>query len=269
MNRSLYLIGNWKMHYAPAKASEFLCQLSSSLPFDEALHIGIAAPYVSLAAMLAGRQSFGTRRLLIGAQNVHWEPQGAFTGEVSAPMLAELGVDLCIVGHSERRQYFGEDDASAAKRARASLAHGFLTILCVGESASERQHGDIQAVFRRQLSPLASDSPLSHPDRLIIAYEPVWAIGTGAVASPQQISSALCQINDLWSALFETPPPPIIYGGSVKPSNAQELANIPEVRGFLPGGASLEREAFCSIAEALHARITSGPLTKCEVSQTR
>src|SRR5438552_2174902 len=190
----------------------------------------ICPPYTSLSAALEGR-------LPVFAQNVHWEDEGPFTGEVSAPMLKELGVAGAIVGHSERRQYFGETDETTARRADHALASGLRVIACVGETESERDQGQTEAVLHRQVSVLPR-----HPE-LVIAYEPVWAIGTGKTATLQMAQDAHAFIKTLAEA-------PVLYGGSVKPENAAELLAQPDVDGALVGGASLDVESFTAICRA-------------------
>jgi triosephosphate isomerase (TIM) len=179
----------------------------------------------------------------VAAQNVHWDHEGAFTGEVSATMLRELGVYGAIVGHSERRQYFGETDETTARRTRAALAAGLFVIACVGESEDERERGETEAVLRRQVSVLEPD------DNLVIAYEPVWAIGTGKTATPEMAHEAHALIKTIIDV-------PVLYGGSVKPDNAEALLGMSHVDGALVGGASLELESFTAICRA-GARIHS------------
>jgi triosephosphate isomerase len=171
------------------------------------------------------------------AQNVHWAPEGAFTGEVSAPMLLELGVQGAIVGHSERRQLFGETDETVRQRCEAALGAGLAVIACVGESESEREAGKTEAVLRRQVA------AIPRHEALVIAYEPVWAIGTGKTATPELAQSAHETIKDLHDT-------GVLYGGSVKPENAAELMAQPAVDGALVGGASLEPESFAAICRA-------------------
>jgi triosephosphate isomerase (TIM) len=168
------------------------------------------------------------------AQNCHWELEGAFTGEVSAPMLQELGVYGTLVGHSERRQWFGETDETVARRVRTALAQGLHVIACVGESEAEREAGETDAVLRRQVGVLEAD------ENLVIAYEPVWAIGTGKTATPEMAQQA----HETIKAVLDLP---VLYGGSVKPDNAAELMSQPAVDGALVGGASLDVESFAAI----------------------
>jgi triosephosphate isomerase len=175
--------------------------------------------------------------IAVAAQNVHWENEGAFTGEISAPMLRELGVYGAIVGHSDRRQYFGETDHSVARRTRAALEAGLFVIACVGETGEEREGGQTEEVLRRQLSVLDAD------DNLVVAYEPVWAIGTGKTATPDLAQEAHVFVKTLLDV-------PVLYGGSVKADNAAELLAQPDVDGALVGGASLDLDSFTAICRA-------------------
>jgi triosephosphate isomerase len=194
----------------------------------------VCPPYTELAACVeAGLTTY--------AQNVHWEPEGAYTGEISAPLLLALGVRGALVGHSERRQYFGETDAAVARRARAALAAGLGVIACVGETQEERDSGDMETVLRVQLALIREECGID--DGLVLAYEPVWAIGTGQVATPELAQEAHAFIKSLLDR-------PVLYGGSVKPGNAAELLAQPDVDGALVGGASLEIDSFLSICEA-------------------
>jgi triosephosphate isomerase len=234
----MLIAGNWKMYKGPAETAEFCLGLREES--SQGVDVVVAPPYVSLAVavqLLAGTE------IAVAAQNVHWEAGGAFTGEVSAPMLLELGVYGAIVGHSERRQHFGETDETTAKRAQAALDAGMFVIACVGETEAERERGETEAVLRRQVSVLQPD------DNLVIAYEPVWAIGTGKTATPEMAQKAHALIKGIIDA-------PVLYGGSVKPENAEELLGQSHVDGALVGGASLELESFNAICRAA-ARIHS------------
>ncbi len=173
----------------------------------------------------------------VAAQNVHWDDEGAFTGEVSALMLRELGVYGAIVGHSERRQHFGETDEKVARRTRAALDTGLSVIACVGETEAEREGGETEQVLRRQASVLEAD------EQLVVAYEPVWAIGTGKTATPELAQEAHALIKSVLDV-------PVLYGGSVKPENAAELMAQPAVDGALVGGASLDVDSFVAICQA-------------------
>ena len=229
----MLIAGNWKMFKGPAAAGEFCRALrDTSLPED--VDVVVAPPYVSLADVV---QALAGTEVGVFAQNCHWEPEGAFTGEISAPMLRELGVYGAIVGHSERRQYFGDTDETVAERCRAALADGLHVIACVGETLAEREAGETDAVLRRQVGALEAD------DNLVIAYEPVWAIGTGRTATPELAQQAHETIKELLDL-------PVLYGGSVKPENAAELLSQAAVDGALVGGASLDVESFAAICRA-------------------
>jgi len=226
------IAGNWKMFKGPAETAEFCRQLRErSL---DGVDVVVCPPFVSLSTavqLLAGTE------IGVAAQNVHWESEGAFTGEISAPMLREIGVYGVIVGHSERRQIFGETDETVAKRARAALDHGLFVIACVGETEDERGRGETEEVLRRQLSVFESD------EHLVIAYEPVWAIGTGKTATPDLAEQAHSFVKSQIEA-------PVLYGGSVKLDNAQALLSQPDVDGALVGGASLDLDSFTAICHA-------------------
>jgi triosephosphate isomerase len=228
------IAGNWKMHKGPAETAEFCTALRERLDGFEGVDVAVCPPFPSLAAAV---QALAGTEIAVAAQNVHWEEEGAFTGEVSAPMLRELGVYGVIVGHSERRQLFGETDEGVARRAAGALDAGLWVIACIGETEVERDRGDMEAVLGRQLSVLRGH------DQLVIAYEPVWAIGTGKTATPEQAQDAHAFIRGLLDV-------PILYGGSVKPENAAELLTQPDVDGALVGGASLDVESFAAICEA-------------------
>jgi triosephosphate isomerase len=224
--------GNWKMFKGPAEARAFTADLAGRLPTG--VDVVVCAPYVSLPAALESG-------LTVYAQSVHWEPEGAYTGEISPAMLTELGVDGSLVGHSERRQYFGETDTSTARRAQAALNAGLGVIACVGETLEVREAGDMALVLKLQVEAIAD--AVGADDNLVLAYEPVWAIGTGRNATPEQAQEAHAFIKDLLDV-------PVLYGGSVKPENAEELLSQPAVDGALVGGASLEIDSFVAICEA-------------------
>ena len=224
--------GNWKMYKGPAETAEFCLSLRDQ-DFD-GTDVVVCPPFVSLAVAV---QVLAGTEIAVAAQNVHWEPEGAYTGEVSAGMLRELGVYGAIVGHSERRQHFGETDETVAKRAAAALDAGLFVIACVGETEAERDHGDTEDVLRRQVSVLEAD------DNLVLAYEPVWAIGTGKTATPDTAQEAHAFIKSLLDV-------PVLYGGSVKPDNAAELLAQADLDGALVGGASLELDSFTAICRA-------------------
>ena len=220
------------MYKGPAEAAEFCVALRDEQLDD--VDVVVCPPYVSLAVtvqLLAGTE------IGVASQSVHWEESGAYTGEISASMLRELGVYGAIVGHSERRQYFGETDDTVARRARAALEAGLFVIACVGETEDEREAGRTEDVLRRQLSVLEPD------DNLVVAYEPVWAIGTGKTATPELAQDAHAFVKSLLEV-------PVLYGGSVKPENSAEVLAQPDVDGALVGGASLELDSFTAICRA-------------------
>jgi triosephosphate isomerase (TIM) len=226
------IAGNWKMFKGPRETAEF-CLALREADLGEA-DVVVCPPYVSLAVavqLLAGTE------IAVAAQNVHWEQEGPYTGEVSPSMLRELGVYGTIVGHSERRQLFGETDEATARRAEAALAAGLEVIACVGETEEERERGETEGVLRRQVSVLPDD------DGLVVAYEPVWAIGTGKTATPEIAQDAHAFIKTILDR-------PVLYGGSVKPENAAELLSRSHVDGALVGGASLEVDSFTAICSA-------------------
>jgi triosephosphate isomerase len=228
------IAGNWKMYKSPAETAEFCIELKNRLVDLEGVDVAVCPPFTSLAVAV---QVLAGTDIAVAAQNVHWESEGPFTGEVSAPMLRELGVYGAIVGHSERRQFFGETDEGVGKRARAALDAGLSVIACVGETGAEREAGETEAVLRRQVSVLEPE------DNLVVAYEPVWAIGTGETATPETAQEAHAFIKGLLDV-------PVLYGGSVKPENAAELLGQPDVDGALVGGASLDVESFAAICLA-------------------
>ena len=221
----MLIAGNWKMYKGPEETRQF-CAAFRPPPGAEAV---VCPPYVSLAAAVESS-------LTVFGQNVHWAAEGAFTGEISARMLVEVGVRGSIVGHSERRQHFGETDEAVARRTTAAIDAGLRVIACVGETEDERERGETEDVLRRQVSVLDQ-----HAD-LVIAYEPVWAIGTGKTATPEQAQEAHAFIKELLAV-------PVLYGGSVKPDNAEALLAQPDVDGALVGGASLEVDSFTAICE--------------------
>jgi triosephosphate isomerase (TIM) len=228
------IAGNWKMYKEQAETAEFCVDLKERLDGLDGVDVAVCPPFTSLAVAV---QVLAGTDIAVAAQNVHWEQEGAFTGEISAPMLRELGVYGAIVGHSERRQLFGETDEDVAKRARAALDAGLSVIACVGETEEERERGETEDVLRRQVSVLEAE------DNLVVAYEPVWAIGTGKTATPEIAQEAHAFIKGLLDV-------PVLYGGSVKPENAEELLGQPAVDGALVGGASLDVESFAAICRA-------------------
>jgi triosephosphate isomerase len=244
MRRPL-IAGNWKMHKTVAETSGYLeTLLSENLPTT--VDVVCCPTFVSLpaAAMLVTGSKIG-----LGAQNVHWEAAGAFTAEVAAPMLAEIGVEWVIVGHSERRTLFAESDETALDRARAAQAAGLKVIYCIGETLAERDGGNTFTVLERQTQALGA----LEPEHLVIAYEPVWAIGTGRTATPVQAQEAHAFLRVRLASIFDGATADavrILYGGSLKPDNAHELLPLADVDGGLIGGASLDVDSFSAIIRA-------------------
>jgi triosephosphate isomerase len=240
---------NWKMHKTTAETADFFERFVGELGGLEGIEIAVAPPFTSLpAAVDHARRS----PILVVAQNVHDAEQGAFTGEVSIPMLADLGVAGAIVGHSERRQLFCESDEALARKLPALLDAELLAILCVGETESERDADRTQDVLRRQLEADLASVADADLGRLVIAYEPIWAIGTGRTATPDQAQEAVAFIRELIAARDAAAAAAvrIVYGGSVKPDNAAELFSRADIDGGLVGGASLDPGDFLAICEA-------------------
>jgi triosephosphate isomerase (TIM) len=246
-DRTPYLAANWKMHKTVAEAAAFVDAL---LPRIAATghDVVLCPPFTALAAVVERRYGTAVR---VAAQNMHEEGSGAFTGEVSAAMLVELGVEAVILGHSERRQLFGETDAALARKVPAALDAGLEPILCVGESEAARDGGQTEAVLESQLQADLATVEGDDLARVVIAYEPIWAIGTGRTATPEQAQETIAFLRDVLrqrGAAAEQAR--ILYGGSVKPANAGELLGMPDIDGALVGGASLEPEDFAAIVEA-------------------
>ncbi len=227
---------------AKAFFSEFPAYLKSTAPQTAVPtpQILICVPYTNLAILQTVVPAIGQANLSIGAQNVHWAESGAFTGEISAPMLVELGIKYVIIGHSERRQLFGETDETVNKRLKTAQSHGITPILCVGESKQQRDHHETESWI---FSQLATDLVDIDQNNLIIAYEPIWAIGTGVTCE----SSEANRVIGLIRSKLKNPNITIQYGGSVKPENIDEIMAQPEIDGVLVGGASLESSSFARI----------------------
>ncbi len=264
-SRGVLIAGNWKMNHGPTSTREFFAQLGSGWTSQLSSETFTALSSGKLKVCLfppslnlkPAQEACGNLPIDLGAQNVHWEKSGAFTGEISGPMLKELGVTTALVGHSERRQYFGETDETARKRAESLLEQGFRVILCIGETQKERESGQTLAILTRQLSS-------AFPDRthgcskhlngnLILAYEPVWAIGTGLTATPEQAEAAHALIrgylrDHLGARAAEKTA--ILYGGSVTPENIASLLACPNIDGALVGGASIKPGSVLSLVNA-------------------
>jgi triosephosphate isomerase (TIM) len=246
-DRTPYVAANWKMHKTVAEAAEFVDALLPQIAATQS-DVVICPPFTALGAVVERR--YGTA-VKVAAQNMHEEGSGAFTGEVSASMLVELGVEAVVLGHSERRQLFGESDEALARKVAAALAAGLEPILCVGESEEARDAGQTDAVLEHQLEAGLAEVHADDFGRLVIAYEPIWAIGTGRTATPEQAQETIAFVRDalrMRGGAGETVR--ILYGGSVKPDNAAELMAQPDVDGALVGGASLDPTDFAAIVKA-------------------
>ncbi len=244
--RKQLIAGNWKMHKDVSEAQTLARQLCDRLSDVRFADVAICPPFVAIhpvSVILRQKES----RILLGAQNMHPEPHGAFTGEISAQMLLSAGAKLVILGHSERRHIFGEDDEFINSKVKAAMQAGLIPILCIGETLDERKTGKTEDVLRSQLTKSLDGVMVKSPDEIIIAYEPVWAIGTGVNATPEQAQQAQRFVRELLSDMWDEEIAAglrILYGGSVKPENAESLLSQPDVDGALVGGASLNAESF-------------------------
>jgi triosephosphate isomerase len=246
--RRLIIAGNWKMHKNSAEAAALVRGVRESLRADEpGCEVIVGPPFTSIpAAVDAARGSV----IKVAAQNLHWEDSGAYTGEIAGGMLKEAGCSHVIIGHSERRQFFGETDETVNRRIAAALRHGLVPIVCIGETLEERENGATFDVLRSQLVKGLRDITVVDPVGFVIAYEPVWAIGTGKTATPDQAQEAHAFVRKEVGALLGTELSEsirILYGGSMKPANSKELAGCKDIDGGLIGGASLQAEDFVGI----------------------
>lgn len=241
-----FIAGNWKMYKTMAEAKEFAMKFKT-LYHGTDVKTAVFAPFPQLFLLV---EEFKGTGVGVGAQNVHFEKEGAFTGEVSVPMLEEIGVDYCLVGHSERRQYFGETDETVNLKMKALLKTDILPVVCVGENLDQREAGKEETIVSGQIRAAFKDIKASDAEKITVAYEPVWAIGTGKTATPEQ-ANRMCYcirmtLKDIYDE--ETADKIVIqYGGSVKPENASEIMNMEEIDGALVGGASLDPLKFIEI----------------------
>ena len=247
--RRPYIAGNWKMFKTISETHEYVGQLVPKLAPDSGVDVGICVPFTALGAAMAAK---GESALRICAQNMHQEAEGAYTGEVSAPMLLELGVHGTLLGHSERRQYFNETDRALQEKVPAALEAGLQPMLCVGETEEEHEAGDTQRKLRHQVQEALEKVPDDRIADVVIAYEPIWAIGTGKVATPEHAQDAIGFIRALVGDRSEDEARRVrvLYGGSVKPENAGDLLGQPDIDGALVGGASLDPAGFAEIVTA-------------------
>ena len=252
MNKALrkaVIAGNWKMNKTPAEAKELISAIAP-LVKDADCDVVACTPFVDLAS--AQEAAAGTN-IQIGAENCHWEKSGAYTGEISAEMLSSMGVNIVIIGHSERRQYFGETDVTVQKRVRAALDAGLTVILCVGETLEQREQGITSELVSMQTKIALGGVSEEELKRIIIAYEPVWAIGTGKTATAQQANEVCHTIRECIASVYSQAAADgitIQYGGSMNAGNAAELLAQPDVDGGLIGGASLKPNDFATIVKA-------------------
>jgi triosephosphate isomerase len=247
--RKPIIAGNWKMHKTSSESKEFISDLLKNFSDLENVEVVICPPFTSLetaANLLKGSN------IKLGAQNVHYEKSGAFTGEVAPDMLKDLGVDYCIIGHSERRQYFGETDETVNKKVKAVLEVGIIPIMCVGETLSERENGETESVCKTQVTEGLKGLTAEEIKKVVIAYEPVWAIGTGKSATKEDADETIGYIRKVVEEIAGKEVADAIriqYGGSVKPENITSYMEMPQIDGALVGGASLQVKSFLEIAK--------------------
>jgi triosephosphate isomerase len=248
-DRTPLIAGNWKMYKTVAEAEEFIQALLPRVSTADRVQVAICPPFLALQAMIDSTRG---SRVEVFAQTMHQADSGAFTGEVSAAMLSELSVHGVILGHSERRTLFGETDKALALKVPAALAAGLAPILCVGETEEEREAGDTERKLRHQVKEGLSKVDEAQLGDVVIAYEPIWAIGTGQVATPEQAQDAIAFVRALVAdrSREQAQRARVLYGGSVKADNAAELLALPDVDGALVGGASLDPESFAAIVQA-------------------
>jgi triosephosphate isomerase len=250
MSRKPMIAGNWKMHETVEEAERLIAALLPRVSSAEHVDVGICPPFTALSAMVDSTRG---SRVAVYAQNMHQAESGAYTGEISPPMLTELDVTGVMLGHSERRGLFGETDKALAQKVPAALEAGLEVILCVGETESERENGDTERKLRHQIQEDLARVETDRLGEIVIAYEPIWAIGTGQVATPEQAQDAIAFVRALVGdrSPEQAARTRILYGGSVKPENAYQLCLLPDVDGALVGGASLDADAFAAIVDAV------------------
>jgi len=247
--RTPFIAGNWKMHNTVAEAEEYIQALLPRVSSIDGVDVAICVPFTDLQAMVDSTRG---SRVEVFAQNMHEAEQGAYTGEVSAPMLTEIDVHGVVLGHSERREYFRETDKALSHKLPRALEAGLKPILCVGETEDERDRGDTERKLRHQVQEALEKVPKDRLPDVVIAYEPIWAIGTGKVATADQAQEAVAFVRALVEDQDKAAGQAvrILYGGSLKPDNAVELLALPDVDGALVGGASLQADSFAQIVEA-------------------
>jgi triosephosphate isomerase (TIM) len=246
--KKFLIAGNWKMNKTTAQAVHYANELKAQ-KVENPEQVAIIAPFTQLMSL---KEAFAGTGISVGAQNVHYERSGAYTGEISVDMLKEIGVEYCVIGHSERREYFNETDESVNRKLKVLLEEGITPILCVGESLEIREKGQEQAFVCGQITADFNGIPAELASKVVVAYEPIWAIGTGKTATPEQAEEMCAFIRGLIQGLYDIPTGEamiIQYGGSMKPSNAEELLSKNDINGGLIGGASLKVKDFVAIAE--------------------
>ena len=247
--RTPVIAGNWKMYKTVSEAEAFIAALLPRVSSLQGVEVAVCPPYLALQALVDSARG---SRVQVYAQNMHHAPEGAFTGEVSAAMLVEVGVQGVILGHSERREMFGETDRALQLKVPAALEAGLVPILCVGETEEEREAGDTERKLRHQVQEDLARVDTADLGDVVIAYEPIWAIGSGRVATPDQAQEAIAFIRALVAdrSREQAERTRVLYGGSVKSENCDELLCLPDIDGALVGGASLDPESFAAIADA-------------------
>jgi triosephosphate isomerase len=248
-SRTPLIAGNWKMHKTIAEAEAFVQGLLPRVQGLSGVDVAVCPPFTALQAVVDSARGSG---VAVYAQTMHQSASGAYTGEVSAPMLAEIDVDGVVLGHSERREYFHETDRALAEKVPAALDAGLEVILCVGETEEERERGETERKLRHQVQEGLERLDNGRLGDVVIAYEPIWAIGTGRVATPEQAQEAIAFVRALVADRDreQAERTRVLYGGSVKPDNAAELLALPDIDGALVGGASLDVDSFAAIVEA-------------------
>lgn len=241
--RRKVIAGNWKMNVLPGEALEFVNNLAPIVK-DTKNEVIICVPFTDLFYTLLAVQE---TNIHVGAQNMHWKESGAYTGEISPDMLKCINVEYVIIGHSERRQYFNETDETVNLKVKSALEHGLKPIVCVGESLEQKEAGNTEEIITSQVAKALEGLTLDDLSNTIIAYEPIWAIGTGKTATAEDANNSIKAIRNKIKELFNTDDVTILYGGSVKPENAKELFSMPDIDGGLVGGASIKAETFGKI----------------------
>ena len=254
MARKIFIAGNWKMNKTAAETAELASALKASLaPFAGKCEIAVCPTFTSLATAVEILKGSNVK---VGAQNIHWADNGAYTGEISGAMLKEIGVEYVIIGHSERRQYFGETDETVNQRIKAALKYGLKPIVCIGETLAEREGGVTNTVLEKQIRGAFADISAADMDAITVAYEPVWAIGTGKTAPPDVAQETHAFIRSVLTALYGDKAQDIVvqYGGSMKAENSGALVSKQDIDGGLIGGAALKADSFTALIQnALNA----------------